>query len=393
MTHQRIRFAEKEISKALSYSPCVGLVGMRQVGKSTLLKKFAKSYQSFDDDAFLRRFDDEKTMLLEQGPGPIALDEIQKHPPVFDALKLTIDRQKRMGRFLVSGSVRFASRKQIRESLTGRIVALEIFPLSLAECHGQSINPLLKNILTLSLSRLVSSLKQRRSVTTMERNHYLETGGLPGICFRRDASVRAELFEQHLDTLLRRDIHFVRQVRLSFVQLKAILMAIAGRQGLAINLSEIARMAGCSMPTIKNALEAMEGLFLVRPYGKTWFIEDAGLAHHLSQMPGHTERLSMICAAYYELRLQHSFHLRHEAIMNPYTTRGGIDVPFLFEFKNGNRLAILVDAGERASEKSLKSTTWMKKRFSKFKAIILTDGDQAHQLNNDCACLPLNWIF
>jgi len=393
MTHQRIRFVEQSIIKALSYSPCVGLIGMRQVGKSTLLKRFSKSYFTFDDDAFMRRFDSEKTAILEQGPGPIALDEIQKHPPTFDALKLSIDRKKRMGRFIVSGSVRFSSRKQIRESLTGRLVAMEVLPLGLSECHERKTNPLLKEIRTANLSQLIKVLKQRRPATAAELKHYLSTGGLPGICFRRDPQVRAELFDQHLDTLLRRDIQLICQMRLSFSQLKGILVAVASRQGLPVNLSEVARLAGCSMPTAKTALVAMEGLFLVRPYGNSWYIEDIGLANHLSQLPSASPRLDMVRAAYYELRLQQSLHLRHEAAMKPYTTRGGIDVPFLFEFKDGFCLAILVDTGENPSEKSLKSVTWMRKRYPNLTAIILTNGAQAQLLDPNCASMPINWIY
>ena len=393
MTHQRTRFAEQILAKSLTYSPCVGLIGMRQVGKSTLLKSFAKSYHTFDDDAFLRQFENEKSTILENGMGPIALDEIQKHPPAFDALKLSIDRKKRMGRFLISGSVRFSARKQIRESLTGRIVTLEIFPLGLAECHERTLNPLLKEIHSVNLPHLFELLKKRKLVTTSERIRYLETGGLPGICFRRDSQVRSELFEQHLDTLLRRDIHLVKQTRLSFEQLRAILTVVAGRQGLAINMSDMARLTGCSMPTIKTALETMSGLFLVRPYGKSWFIEDAGLARHLARSPTNTPRLDMLHAAYYELRLQHALYLRHQAIMKPYLTRGGIDVPFFFEFKDGLRVAILLDAGENPSEKSLKSVTWMKKRFSHLKALILTENGPARILDENIAMLPLNAIF
>lgn len=393
MTHQRTRFAGVDIAKALTYSPCVGILGMRQVGKSTLLRQFSASYHTFDDDAFLRRFDDEKTTILEHDKPPIALDEIQKHPPVFDALKFSIDKKKRMGRFLVSGSVRFSSRKQIRESLTGRIVALEIFPLSFAECHERQSSQVLKNRDSVSLTSLLTALKRRRFATLAEREHYALTGGLPGICFRRDPQVRSELFEQHIDTLLRRDIHFVRNTRLSFAQLRSLLEAVARQQGLPVNLSEFARLAGCSMPTVKSALAAMEGLFLVRPYGQSWFVEDAGLATHLAGITGRATRLDMVCAAYYELRLQHSLYLRHAAVMKPYTTRGGIDVPFLFEFKNGLRLAVLIDVGEVPSEKSLKSVTWMKKKFPRLQTLILTAGKNSLEIAQDCVALPLNWIF
>lgn len=393
MTHQRTRGTEDLIAKTLSYAPCVGVLGMRQVGKTTLLKKFASTYRTFDEDAFLRGFDGEKTALLEHSPGPVGLDEIQKHPPVFDALKLSIDNKKRMGRFLVSGSVRFASRKQVRESLTGRIVTLEVFPMGLAECHGKKTSLILRRAHSNAFAPLLKNAKQAAWATPAQREHYATSGGLPGICFRRDAAVRGELHEQHLDTLLRRDIHLVRQMRLSYQQLRDLMTALAGIEGLPANLSHLSRQTGCSMPTIKSTLQALEGLFLVRPYGKTWFIEDAGLAHHLRGGGMTNTRMTMIREVYRELRLQHSLYVRHDAVMRPYLTRGGIDVPFLFDFKDGVKLAILIDAGEWPSEKSLKSLTWMRKRFEKLRALILTSGTEGLAISRDCITMPIGWIY
>lgn len=390
MTHQRERIVTSEIVRALSYSPCVGLVGMRQVGKSTLLKRFVATYYSFDDTPFLRRFERETTSVLESAP-PVALDEIQKHPPAFDALKFNIDEKKRMGRFMVSGSVRFASRRQIRESLTGRIVVLEIFPLGLAECHEKKAGFFLSEALEGRIETVLSKLEKKSWATPTQISHYLTTGGLPGICFRRDEKVRAELFEQHLDALLSRDIHLVRQTRLSFAQLQALLTAVASQAGLPINISHLARLCGCSVPTVKSSLQAMEGLFLIRSYGKTWVIEDAGLSHHLAPL---SHRLTNLWkATYHELRLQYYRSLRNQAAMRPHTTRGGIDVPFFFEFKKGQRLAVMLDAGDWPSEKSLKSVTWLQKRYSNLRAFILTGGTEVRQVSDSCAAIPQSWIY
>lgn len=377
----------------MSYSPCVGILGMRQVGKTTLLRKLAATYHTFDEEAFFRRFEREKGALLELAPAPVALDEIQKHPPAFDALKLSIDRKKRMGRFLVSGSVRFASRRQIRESLTGRIVSLEMFPLSLSECHERPASPFLREVLKGNMERVAEGLWRRRWVTPALREHYLLTGGLPGICFRRAAEVRSELFEQHLDTLLRRDIYLVRQVRLAFPQMREILTALAVREGDPVNLSQVARVAGTSMPTVKSTLAALEGLFLIRPYGRARYLADIGLARHLAAGAPPGVRAQMLRLAYHELTQQLYLQWRHQARMGPYTTRGGIDVPFLLQFNDGRRLAVLIDIGERPSDKSLKSVTWLKKRFANLRAVILMNAGQALPIAADTLAVPIDCLF
>lgn len=68
-------------------------------------------------------------------------------------------------------------------------------------------------------------------------------------------------------------------------------------------------------------------------------------------------------------------------------------MPFFFEFKDGKKLAVLVDVGESPSEKSLNSVTWMRKRFSGLKALILTGGGDGVEISKDCVAVPLNWIY
>lgn len=101
MTHLRKRACESILSKDLTYSPCVGLLGMRQVGKTTLLKKYAADYRSFDVPEMTSYFEREGLGLLQATRKTLALDEVQKYPPVFDMLKHAIDSFKKPGRFFV----------------------------------------------------------------------------------------------------------------------------------------------------------------------------------------------------------------------------------------------------------------------------------------------------
>lgn len=366
---------------------------MRQVGKSTLLKKFSQRYHSFDDDDFSLKFASASKTYLEDKENPLALDEIQKYPPAFDALKYSIDSHKKPGRFIISGSVRFSARKQIRESLTGRIVLLEVMPLTLAECHGKRPSAWLPLLQTLSGERLADKLEKAAWATESQIRYYSQTGGLPGICFRRDEAVRSRMFNDHLETLLGRDIHLIVNTRLGVPKLKEVLVAIAGEQGLPISYSKLARIAATSVPTIQNLLAAMQGLFLIRPHGKTYFVEDAGLSHFLSPSYGEIDRLGMIRCLHSEIKTQFEIQGRHQATWGPYTTRGGIDIPFLIRFKNGRRVAIAVENDELISDKSMKSLIWFKKRFPEAHLIALTRGSSQRILTSGLICLPWAWVY
>ncbi len=393
MAHSRTRHVEPLIKKALTYSPCVGLVGMRQVGKSTLLRKYAPTYHTFDDDRFMIRFEKEGHGIIETPPYPLALDEIQKYPPAFDMLKVSIDKLKKPGRFLVSGSVRFGSRRQIRESLTGRIVLMELFPFTLAECHQSPLSTFLLLLSEHTGAGLVSSLSKRAWANKKQVDDYRQTGGLPGICFRRDAAVRADLFAAHLETLLARDIHLIKKTTLSVNKLLLLLTEVAKTQGLPTNLSHLSRVVGVSMPTIRSLMEAFQSLFLIRSYGNTWFFEDSGLSFHLAPVNGVMTRYDRIRLLYGELRAQVSYSLKYQASMRPYRTRGGIDIPFLVEFKNGRKVALVVEEEEIPSNKALKSLTWAKKKFSQLESLILLNTQKPFETATGIPCFPWTWVF
>jgi predicted AAA+ superfamily ATPase len=393
VTHYRHRIVEPVLAKMLSYSPCVGVLGMRQVGKSTLLKIFSQRYHTFDEDEFLFKFSSSSRDYLENKICPLALDEIQKHPPAFDALKFSIDSNKKPGRFIISGSVRFSARKKIRESLTGRIVLLEVMPLTLSECHQKSPSIFLSLLENNFNEQLVKKLKKVAWASDSQIRHHSQAGGLPGICFRRDESIRQQMFTNHLDTLFGRDIHLIVNTKLAINKLKEILIAIAREQGLPISYSKLARLAATSVPTIQNILMAMQGLFLIRPHGKTYYIEDSGLSHFLNPSYGDFDRLTMIRCLYHEMKTQFEIQLRHQADWAPYTTRGGIDIPFLIKFKNGRRVAIVVENDKLISDKSLKSLVWCKKRFPNTQLLALTRSDSARTLTSGILSLPWTWVF
>jgi predicted AAA+ superfamily ATPase len=111
--------------EALENMPVVVLSGMRQTGKSTLLLHQPElkgcKYLNFDDFSTLEAAQRNPELLLS-GEGCIIIDEAQKCPGLFTAIKKEIDKKRKPGRFVLSGSANFLLMKSVSESLAGRAV-------------------------------------------------------------------------------------------------------------------------------------------------------------------------------------------------------------------------------------------------------------------------------
>ncbi|MFO1464438.1 MAG: AAA family ATPase [bacterium] len=375
MPHLRSRFLEKPIKNSIGWSPIVSLVGGRQTGKTTLLKRLSKESLSFDDPRLEERFSKSGEFILDTAKKPFFLDEVQKYPPAFDLLKLIIDRDRRPAQFLISGSIRFSSKKNIRESLTGRSVTWELLPLTLSETLEKPfpdwIDPFLKKK---NPTSLLKSLEKNNRVSFAQIEHYLKKGGLPGICFLRDEAQRQISIENYLDALLGRDIQFVLNTRLKLSQLLQLLQILAQQQGLPFNLSHAARILSLSVPTVRRTMDALEALFLIRPHGKGWFLEDQGVATYLLKGQALDRRRELQCWVWSELRAQVLYRKEYGATLKEYSTRGGSQVPFVLEMAKGIKLAITVDEGQELTEKALKSLYSFQKKFPRAYLIHFHEG-------------------
>lgn len=396
MAHLRKRFIEPIFKRAMSQAPSVCLLGMRQVGKTTLLRHSVRTYITLDDEKTVSRMRSGEFGVLETPLTPVGLDECQKLPGLFDAIKLRIDARRQMGRFILTGSVRFLSKRDIKESLTGRTKILELLPLTLAEALEL---PQCDFIHALSRAKKITDLEKtlrvRRSVSPRFMENHLLCGGMPGICFKRDPRLRFDLFVVHLETLLSRDLPLIYASRIPITRLRELLKLVSLHEGEPVSHEDLARRVGVSPPTVKALLEAFQALFLIRKCGKdVYFLEDGGLAHHL--IPNELRPRRQLIQAFFYRELLALLHYRyHRAIeIKPYRTRGGASVPFTLHSSEFDfHLAFTVDSDERASEKSLKSLHSYRKKHANVRMIALHEGVEMYEASNGIWCLPISAFF
>ena len=148
----RKRFIESEIDDLFEIFPIVSLTGPRQSGKSTLIKHYISkkkipwSYISLDDREILLRIKEDPALFAHSINSNIAIDEAQKAPELFHALKQVVDAGLKH-KIILSGSANFLLLKSITESLAGRVGLLELQAFSIAEAYEYKSNSLIHKII------------------------------------------------------------------------------------------------------------------------------------------------------------------------------------------------------------------------------------------------------
>ena len=398
MPHNRDRYIQPLILQALKHSPIVGLLGHRQVGKTTLASAIAHEYVTFDSAYELENAIHRPIEFLENRRSPFAVDEAQLCPALFPAAKEWVRTHPKKGQLIFTGSVRFTARKLIRESLTGRIVNLEVLPMSIAELNGWPLPQFISDLIKIGSSRSLDTFEAKhKNIKPQLFWEYLNTGGLPGICFFRDASVRQTRFESHLDTILNRDLHLIVRSTLSPLQLRRLATFLAQNQGEPLELKSAAKACQASTTTVKKLLIAFEALFLIRPlpsYGTvskiSYFFEDQGLATHLGQdlLSPQTQILRGVFA---NLRSELHYRPHPKNEIFSFRTHDGAVVPLAFRTEQGV-LGIIPSDEKTPTLKARASARSFLEHFPHAKVIVTTTAHQVETRDFKIISVPIGYF-
>jgi predicted AAA+ superfamily ATPase len=298
-------------------------------------------------------------------------------PALFPALKEAVRINPAPGQFFLTGSVRFTSRKVIRESLTGRLIQWELLPMDIAEMCG---DPLPHAIPKLFKARTVEvDLPPPRKLNAEDFSRYLEKGGLPGIFAVRSAAIRSQRFETQLETMLGRDLKLVSETTLEYRSIRDFVVFLANRQGHPIEYAEAARATRISVPTLRKLTTALEALFMIRVIPAEGgekrpviFLEDQGEATQLKTLaPTPLEDLERFL--YANLRTQWIYRPELGIRLSQYRTRGGSYVPFVLRSKSG-ALGILPILEENPGPQAMGSASSFLKTVPGSKLIFVHPG-------------------
>jgi uncharacterized protein len=398
MPHERKRYASSLIQKALTHSPIVGVLGQRQVGKTTIVSSLAQEYVTLDVSKELEFATNNPALFVESRSAPFGIDEAQLCPPLFPALKEWVRVHPKKGQIILTGSVRFTSRKAIRESLTGRIVNVEILPFTIAESAGKPFTPILNDLWRLdSFSKSEKFFDRLSKANTSVFESYLERGGLPGICFYREAQVRRDRFEAHLDTLLLRDLQLVLQTTTSITQLKNLVRFLAERQAGSFSLKDASDYSNISTITVKKLLNALEALYLIRALPTegtvakaSYVFEDQGMASFCVRSK-YSTMADIFRGLYANLRQELFYSPDSRGEVFSYKTHDGAWVPLVFRTSNWTVGVVPID-DEQIPRKAIESARSFLLRYTDAKVIYAYRGKEAYTKDLRAFAIPYWWL-
>ena len=288
MTPYRSRELARVLVPALGDMPVVIVTGLRQAGKSTFLRQErgleGRRYVSLDDFDSLAAARRDPDRFVE-GDDDLTIDEAQRCPELMVAIKRAVDRGRRPGRFLLSGSANFALMRDIGESLAGRALHLVLHPMTRRELESADTEAFLPRFAR-SLSLPKDADASRLQPIDVWR------GGLPPVSLR-DVKDAASWFRGYEQTYLERDVRDFARIG-DIIAFRNFLRLAALRTGHVLKQSELARDARMNAMTVGRHLGILEASFVVARL-PPWLgnrasrlikapklhVTDSGLAAHL----------------------------------------------------------------------------------------------------------------
>jgi hypothetical protein len=275
------RSLENDIFTSLEQFPAVGIIGSRQVGKTTLALMIAEGrsgravYLDLERPSDLAKLGDAELYLRSMADSLVIIDEVQRRPDLFPVLRSLIDEQRRPGRFLILGSASPALLRQSVESLAGRIVYHELKPFNVQEV----------------------------GTSPEEINRLWSRGGYPESFLAESDAASLKWREAFIQTYLERDIPNLG-LRIPAVTLRRFWLMLAHCQGQLWNASKIAGSLGVDSKTARRYLDVLEDTFMARQLpplhtnlkkrlvkSPKVYLRDAGLLHALFGIQSHEQLL------------------------------------------------------------------------------------------------------
>jgi hypothetical protein len=252
------RFAASTVGTALKDTPVVLVNGPRQCGKTTLVRDLVAGRRDFltlDDDTVLASVRSDPSALV-RGPGSLTIDEVQRAPGLLRAIKREVDRDRRPGRFLLTGSANILTLPRVAESLAGRMEIVNLLPLAQAEIQGRRPG-------------FIEAAFQGRMVKPGELllgKNLVEavlTGGYPEMLRRKRPDRRRAWARDYIRAIVGRDVRDIADVE-RLDRMPRLLQVLAHYSAQLTNFTQVGGQIGFDDKTTRKYVGILEQLFLVR---------------------------------------------------------------------------------------------------------------------------------
>ncbi|MBL8961126.1 MAG: ATP-binding protein [Gemmatimonadetes bacterium] len=406
------RHLQNRIEESLQDTPVVFLRGPRQSGKTTLVRSMSTEgtlgyYVTLDDAAVLNSALADPDGFVASLPQRAVIDEVQRAPELFRAIKASVDRDRTPGRLLLTGSANALALPMAADSLAGRMEIFTLWPLSQGE---------LSAVRETFVDSVFASTWTRPDVTGEPWTALVERmlrGGYAEVVARKSETRRSDWFAAYVTTILERDIRDIANVH-GLRDLPLLLRLAATRAGSLLNLGDISRDAGTAHSTLRRYWALLETVFLVRTV-PAWagspsarlvkapkvFLGDTGLLCHLLGLSA--DRLSggdLMAGAVLEnlvameLIKQAEWSATRPAILH-YRTHTQDEVDFLLENRRGDVVGIEVKKTVSPGEGDFRGLRAVQAKLGKrfLRGILLYGGNQCLSFGEDLWAVPIPAIW
>ena len=259
-----------QIEQALSYFPVVGIVGPRQVGKTTLAKMIEQSlakptlFLDLERDTDRQKLAEPEIFLAQYLEYCVIIDEVQNMPELMPLLRWLVDQHRVPARFILTGSASPDIVRGNTETLAGRIAYFELTPFSLPEIE----------------------------LVAAQEDHWVR-GGFPNALLAPTPALTEMWLGSFIETFLHRDIRRIGY-DITIPSMERLLRMVASGSGNILHIEHLAKSLGIGANTVKKYLDILEGSFLIRRLQPHFanltkrlvrtpklYMRDTGLMHYL----------------------------------------------------------------------------------------------------------------
>jgi predicted AAA+ superfamily ATPase len=346
------RDIEKELKKISSQFPVILLTGPRQTGKSTMLTHLFPEhrYITLDDNSLRISAAGDPERFIESLQTPVIIDEVQYAPEILPYIKIHVDKNRKNGSFILTGSQVFNLMAGVTESLAGRTGLFELLPFSfneLSRVKNADIN--VKNI----SSCCEQILRGFYPVTNTEKT-----------------DIKA-FYSAYLSLYIERDVRQIQNIK-DISVFEIFLQILAGRAGNILNITDVAQNCGISQATCKTWLSILENsriIYLLRPWfrniskrliksPKIYFTDTGLLAYLLKYPDTQTLQASPAMGSIFENMIVMEF------LKNKLNTGLNSDLYF-YRDSNGVEVDLVVDNGLSVSLYEIKAAKTLRPEMTK----------------------------
>ncbi len=371
------RTAEKELHILSQQFKAVAVVGPRQSGKTTLVRKvFSEKPYANLENPDLRRFAAEDPRGFLSGyPDGAVLDEIQRAPELFSYLQQILDESETRGLFILTGSNNVLQQESISQSLAGRVGYLFLLPLSLAETSEDAGNS----------------------------NDFIFKGGYPALY--QEISDPARFYANYIRTYVERDVRLLKNIN-DLYAFEHFMRLCAGRTGQLLNMNSLSIEVGVDVKTIGawiGVLEASFVVFRLQPWHESFnkrvvkmpklYFYDTGLAAALlglespSQLALHPSRGSLFENLVVLECLKYRYNKGLPSKLFFWRDNTGHEIDVLIDEPTG-RIPVEIKSGQTISEDFFKGIRFWHKLTNTTGGFVVYAGDTFQNRSNGIKVLP-----